>query len=144
MRLVQSDHVIQALSADRADQAFDVRILPGTRRGGDDFSDAHARQSPLEDVTVDGVPISMQPAGRGAVRECVDHLLRGPRSGRMLRDIEVHDASAVMRQHDRDEQHSARECRHREEIHRRGRREVILEKRPPSLRRRAWVPIQQT
>jgi hypothetical protein len=106
MRLVENDHVIQTLSADRADQAFDVRILPGTRRGGDDFSDAHARESPPEDVAVDVVAISMQPAGRGVVRECVDHLLSGPYGCRMLRDIEMHDAPAVMRQHDQDEQQS--------------------------------------
>jgi hypothetical protein len=32
MRLVDDDHVIETLSSDRADQAFDVRILPRTRR----------------------------------------------------------------------------------------------------------------
>jgi len=53
MRLVENDHVIQTLSADRADQAFDMRILPRTRRGRDDFRDAHARQSTLENVAVD-------------------------------------------------------------------------------------------
>jgi hypothetical protein len=31
VRLVDDDHVIETLSADRADQAFDVRILPRTR-----------------------------------------------------------------------------------------------------------------
>src|SRR6266849_5488660 len=53
MRLVENDHVIQTFSADRADQAFDVRILPGARRGGDDFSDAHACQAAPEDVAID-------------------------------------------------------------------------------------------
>jgi hypothetical protein len=36
MRLVDDDHVIQTLSSDRADQAFDVWILPRTRRRGND------------------------------------------------------------------------------------------------------------
>ena len=96
MRFVENDHVIQALSADWSDQAFDVRILPGTRRCGDDFSDAHPRQSPPEDVAIDVVPVSMQPPGRGVVRECFDHLLSGPRGCRMFRDVEVHDPPAVM------------------------------------------------
>ena len=32
MPLVQDDHVIEALSADRADHTLDIWILPGTRR----------------------------------------------------------------------------------------------------------------
>jgi hypothetical protein len=59
MRLVENDHVIETLSPQRADQTLDVRILPGTRRGRDDFRDAHACQSPPKDVAVDVVPISM-------------------------------------------------------------------------------------
>ena len=144
MRLVENDHVIETLSAQRADQALDVRILPGTRRGRDDLSDAHTRQSPPQDVAVDVVPISMQPAGRGVVREGFDHMLSGPRGCRMLRDVEMHDAPTVMRQHDQDEQHSASECRNGEEIHRRGGREVICEKRPPCLEGRTCVRFQQT
>jgi hypothetical protein len=59
MRLVDDDHVIETFSSDRADQTFDVRILPRTRRRGDDLGDAHASQSPLEDVAVDAVSISV-------------------------------------------------------------------------------------
>ena len=58
VRLVKDDHVIEALSSDRSDQAFNVRILPWTRRRGDNFRDAHASQSPLKDVAVDVVSIS--------------------------------------------------------------------------------------
>jgi hypothetical protein len=59
MRLVDDDHVIETLSSDRADQAFDIRILPWTCRRGDDFGDAHPSQSALKNVAVDAVPISM-------------------------------------------------------------------------------------
>ena len=59
MRLVDDDHVIETLSSDRADQAFDIRILPWTRRRGDDFSDAHANHPALKNVAVDAVAISM-------------------------------------------------------------------------------------
>ena len=109
MRLVDDDHVIETLSSDRADQAFDVGILPRTRRRGDDFGDAHASHSALEDVAVDAVSISVQPAGRRVVRKCVDHLLSGPAGRRMISDVDMHDAPAVMRQQDPDEQHAAGE-----------------------------------
>jgi hypothetical protein len=59
MRFVDDDHVIETLSSDRADQAFNIRILPWTRRRGDDFGDAHASQSALKNVAVDAVSISM-------------------------------------------------------------------------------------
>jgi hypothetical protein len=49
-----------------------------------------------------------------------DHLLSGPGGCRMLRDVEMHDAPAMMREHDQHEQHAAREGWHGEEIHRRG------------------------
>src|SRR5438093_700609 len=64
MRLVDDDHVIETLSSDRANQPFDVRILPRTRRRRDDFGDVHAGQSALEDLAVDAVAISVQPAWR--------------------------------------------------------------------------------
>jgi len=41
MRLVQEDHVIEALAPDRADDAFHVRMLPRTRRCRHDLGDAH-------------------------------------------------------------------------------------------------------
>jgi hypothetical protein len=40
MRFVHDDDVIEILSPDRADRALDVRVLPRTRRRGDDFGDA--------------------------------------------------------------------------------------------------------
>jgi hypothetical protein len=69
MRLVDDDHVIETLSSDRADQAFDVRILSRTRRRGHDFGDAEADQSSVEDVAENAVAVTVQPAGRGVVRK---------------------------------------------------------------------------
>ena len=59
MLLVEDDHVIEALSSDRADQSLDVWILPRTRGRANDFGDAHASQSALEDVAVDAVSIAV-------------------------------------------------------------------------------------
>src|SRR5262245_66582722 len=62
----------------------------------------------------------------------------------MLRDVEVHDAPTKVGQHDHHEEQATRESRNGEEIHRRGRREMIREKRPPRLRPRARAMFQQT
>ena len=59
MRRVHHDHMVETLSSDRSDQAFGVRILPRTRWGRDDFSNAHTRPSPLKDLAVDAVSISV-------------------------------------------------------------------------------------
>jgi hypothetical protein len=65
MGLVRDDDVIETLPSDRADHALDVRILPGTRRRGQDLRDAHARQSALEGHAVD--PSRSRWIQRGAV-----------------------------------------------------------------------------
>ena len=144
MRLVDDDHVIETFASDRSDQAFDVRILPRTRRRGDDFTDADASQSALEDVAVDAVSISMQPAGHRVLRKRVDHLLSAPDRRGMIRDIHMHNAPALVRQEDEDEQHSAGKRWDREEIYGRRRGEVIGEERAPRLRRRTGKLLQQT
>ena len=62
----------------------------------------------------------------------------------MFCNVEVHDAPAVMRQHQQDEQYPAGDRRNGEEIDRGGCGEMIGEKRPPCLRVPAWVRLQQT
>jgi hypothetical protein len=59
MRLVQDDHVIATLSSDRPDYAFHVRVVPRTRRRGDDLRDAHPGHPALEQVVVDAVAIAV-------------------------------------------------------------------------------------
>ena len=39
-RFMQDDDVVQALAANRADQALDIGILPRRLRSGEDFADA--------------------------------------------------------------------------------------------------------
>lgn len=58
------DHGIETLASDGTNQTFDIRILPGAGRRGDDLGDAHARESALKDGAVDAVPIAVQPVLR--------------------------------------------------------------------------------
>jgi hypothetical protein len=57
MALVQDNHVVQAFAADTPDQAFDVRILPGTPGGDEDLFDPLVphplpKVSPVDTITV--------------------------------------------------------------------------------------------
>jgi hypothetical protein len=69
-----------------------------------------------EPLAINGVTIPQQPPGRGIVRKGVDQLLGGPSSRGMLRDIDVHNSSARLREQDEHEQHPAGECGDREEV----------------------------
>jgi hypothetical protein len=59
MRFVEDDDVIEALAANRSDDAFNIRILPGTRRRGGRLRDADASDSALERVAVDAIAVSV-------------------------------------------------------------------------------------
>jgi hypothetical protein len=62
----------------------------------------------------------------------------------MRGDVDVHDVATLVGQQNQDEQHSARQRRDGEEIHRDGRREMIRQERPPRLRRPPRKPSEQT
>jgi hypothetical protein len=53
---------------------------------------------------------------RGVIREGVHDLLSGPAGGRMLGDIEMDDPSAMVSEHDENEEHTQARGGHREEI----------------------------
>ena len=55
--------MIKALSADTADQAFNVRILPWRSWRRDDFFDAHVLDTLAEVHSVDAVAVSDQETG---------------------------------------------------------------------------------
>ena len=50
---VEHNYMIQTLAPDRADQTFDVGILPGRSPGRGNLLDTHVRNSILEMVSVD-------------------------------------------------------------------------------------------
>jgi hypothetical protein len=51
----------------------------------------------------------------------------------MPRDVDVNDAATLVGEHDEDELEPALDRRDREEVHRDGRPEVIVEERTPGL-----------
>jgi hypothetical protein len=61
----------------------------------------------LERHTVDRVPIPEEIARRSIPGKRLNDLLSGPLRRRMFGDIEMHNATALMRKHDEDKEHAA-------------------------------------
>src|SRR5437764_1720320 len=129
----EDDDVIQTLAPYRSDQSLHIWILPGTRRTRDDLCDAHAGDTALADVTVDGIAVSQEPLWRGVFRKGGHDLLRGPFGRRMFSDCHMNDTASLMREENKLEHHAARHCRHREESHGDQRGKVIREEGSPCL-----------
>jgi len=81
MSLVQDDHVVEELAADRADHALGERVLPGRTRCGEDLGDADAFHPSAKLGAVDAVTITEQVARRRVIGERLDDLLRRPGDG---------------------------------------------------------------
>ena len=58
MRLIEHDHMIQALAPKGANYPFHVGILPGTPRTGHDLPDAKAGDPSADLVVVDVVAVA--------------------------------------------------------------------------------------
>jgi len=87
-------------------------------RRREDFLDPHALHSMPKLLAEDLVAVAQEIGGRGVVREGVDDLLSGPGGGGMLGDIEMDYPSAMMSEHDENEEHPQACGRDREEIER--------------------------
>src|SRR5262245_17767039 len=60
----QDYDVVQTFSPDRADEAFDVSVLPGRSRCRWSVADAHGREASCYGMTVRGVPVANEVPGR--------------------------------------------------------------------------------
>ena len=56
MRFTEHDDVVQALPSDRADESFNISILPGRSGRDRPVPNAHGAQTPHKDCPVRGVP----------------------------------------------------------------------------------------
>src|SRR5262249_44510941 len=78
--------------------------------------------------------VSQQILRCGVERKGFEHLLRGPFSRSMSRDIEVDNASPIMRKNDKHEQNFKPYSMDGEKVDRRQLRYVIVKERSPRLR----------
>ena len=98
--LAEHDHMVQALTADRADQPFDVRPLPRRPRRRQHLLDPLRSHLVHELLAKDLIAIPQQVSRSTILREGFAHLLRGPLCSRMCRHAEVQNAPTVMGQHE--------------------------------------------
>ena len=126
--------MVQAISSYGADQAFGVRILPGTPGCGEYFFNMQRRDPQTNFISIDAIPISYEIARRIPIGEGLDDLLGGPDRGGMFGHIEMQHLPTTVFQHDEHEQHLHGQRRHGEEIDRHQLADMVVKERLPPLR----------
>ena len=131
--LIENDEMIKALVTDGTDQPLNERILPGRSRRSDHFLDAHATETPLEDVAVDTIAITNQESRRLIKWKRFDHPLSRPRGRWVCWDVEVNDATSIVAKQDKGEKYAKRGRWDGEEVDGDDVDQMIVEKGAPSL-----------
>lgn len=96
MGRAQNDQVIQTLSANRANHAFGVWILPGRLRCSGNLINPKRPRLPVKRLTVDGVSISDQVLEHLVDPAGLKQLARRPHGCGMLGGVKVQDPSSVV------------------------------------------------
>src|SRR5215470_3040905 len=96
--------MVEAFTANRTDDAFDVSSLPRRPRSAENFFDIHYRDLVAELLAIDSISISQEISRRGIKRKRFEHLLRRPFRRRVSCDVEVHDASSIVREDNKNEE----------------------------------------
>src|SRR5215467_7699844 len=136
----QHNHMVEAFTANRADDAFDLSALPGRPRSTEDFFHVHHRDLVAELLAIDSISTSQQISRRGIKRKGFEHLLRRQFRRWMSCDVEVHDASSIVCEDNKNEEDFEPNGVDGEEVDGRELRNVIIEERSPHLRWWFWTP----
>ena len=96
--LINDDNTVEAFSTDRADEPLNIGSLPRRSESGEHFADIQAFDLCPEGGAIDAVAVPEQVPRHPVPRKRLHELRCGPLGGRMLRDIEMNDASAIMSQ----------------------------------------------
>ena len=102
--LVEND-VVEALAANRADEAFHVSSLPWRSRRREHLLDPQIYNLLAELAAKYAIPIAEQILWRLIERKCFPQLLRRPLRRRMGGDVEMHDPPSIVRQNQKHVQH---------------------------------------
>lgn len=116
MTFIEDNDIIQALSTNRTDQPFNVRILPRRSPSCNDFINSNVLHTLTEERTVDSISITNQEAGDFVAWKCLDNLLCRPLSRRMFGHVEMDHLPAVMLQDDEGKQYAESSCWNGEEV----------------------------
>ena len=133
--LAEHEHVIQTLAPYRSDHALGEGILPRAVRCREDFVNPHALHSVAKLLAKHQVTIAQEIGRPGLVREGVHDLLGRPGRGGVLGDVKVDDPPAMVSEHDENEEDTQAGGGHGEEVDRHQVPDMVVEERPPGLRR---------
>src|SRR6266851_2454080 len=128
--------MVEALAANRADDALHVGSLPRRARRRQNFLDSHGFHILAKLSAEDAVAVPQEVPRDLFKRECFAQLLPGPLGGGMRGHVEMHDPSSVVSQNQEHVQELKSDRRHAEEVDRHHGLDVILKEGPPGLRRR--------
>ena len=133
MGLVQSDYVIQQVSAAALDPALCNPVLPRTSETGPHRTQCQ-RPNPSRNLnTLFRVAIKDQELCGWLQWKCFSSLLDDPQTRRVPRHIEVQNLATVMADDEKAVEDPERHGGHSEEIHRGNRFSVIPQEREPLL-----------
>ena len=96
MTLAEHDHMIEALVSDRADQTFDIAVLPRRSRRCRSVANAHRSNAVRKCLAVDAVPVADEILWRALPTTCLADLPGDPFGSRVRSDAEPQDAPSIM------------------------------------------------
>jgi hypothetical protein len=97
---VEDYHMIEALSANRSDNTFHIRVLPGRARRCDDLVHAQALDPSLHLIAIDRIPVAQEITWSSIEWKRFDKWLRCPLGGGAFCSIEMNDVSTVIAEYD--------------------------------------------
>src|SRR6188472_4270072 len=106
MPLAEHDHMIKAIASDRADQSFNIPVLPRRSRRCRSVANAHRANAPRKCLAIDTVAISNQIGRHWVPVAGFADLPVDPLGSRMRSNANPEDASATMFQHEHPVQQS--------------------------------------
>jgi hypothetical protein len=96
MRFVEGNHLIEQSAPAATDPPLGNTILPRTTDGSSDGMDVHGANRAGYFAAILGVVVEEEKLGGRFTGEGFSYLLHDPYAGRMLRNIEVQNASSIM------------------------------------------------
>jgi len=140
--LIEDDDVIETFAADRANDAFNIGVLPWRSRRGDDLLDGHRLDTIAEGGPIGCVAVAQQKGRRGVPWEGLSDLARKPALCRVWGDIEMEDGSSLVTEDDQGVEQLKRSCHDNEQIDGGGFMHVVVQERAPGRRRGLGPPRQ--
>jgi hypothetical protein len=139
MLFTEDQNMIQALAAERSDQAFNMWVLPGRPRCDRTVANPHPSHPVREGLSVGTIIVADQIARCRFPRECLGDLLRQPLRRRMLGHREPQKLSSTMAHDQKGKQALKRQGRNQTKVDRRNRVRMVAQECPPRLRWRSSV-----